>query len=408
MDANVDASAAVAARRFGTPAYVYDLDEVGGRYRALRAAIPDRFEIFYAVKANPCRAILHLLAREGAGADVASEGELAVARDAGIPAERLVVTGPAKSDALLAAAVDAGVAAIHVEGPHELVRIDALASAARRVQTVTLRLNPGWGIAERKRIIGGPGAHKFGMDLRTAERVLRERAALENVAIAGTQIFNASNVLDADLLAANAGKVLALARRLARKHGYPLRVVDFGGGLGIPYRDDEEPLDAARLGRLLARHASTVDRRTRLILEPGRFVVGPCGRYVTRVVEVKVTRGVRHVLVDGGVHHLLRPALFASPHRVRAVHPRPGKVTPACIGGPLCTSLDVLHPSAPLPPVEPGDLLAISDTGAYGYTESMPLFLSHPWPQEIGLRGGRARRLRRTPPVRALVAAQSV
>ena len=386
------------ARRHGTPLYVYDLDLVESRYRVLRGALGPGMAVFYAVKANPARAILHLLGALGAGADVASEGELAAALDGGIAPRRIVLTGPGKSDAFIGAAVAARVAAIHAEGPHEVARIDRIAArAGRRRQPVSIRVNPGWGIAERRRIIGGAGAHKFGVDLPTAHRMWAEIARRRHVRLAGIQVFNASNVLEARLLHRNVRRVLALAERLAGSHRTPLGMVDVGGGLGIPYAAGEEALDVVALGRGIAGALRVARRspwlgRTRLILEPGRFLVGPAGLYVTRVVEVKTTRGARHAVVDGGIHQLLRPALFGAAHRMellRSPAKRPATLASFAVGGPLCTSLDVLHPAALLPAdTGPGDLLVVRDAGAYGFTESMPLFLSHGWPAEVGVRGG--------------------
>ena len=390
------------AERFGTPAYVYDLDWIAWRYERLESILPGGYRVFYAVKANPARAVVGRLARLGAGADVASEGELEVALDAGLPPERIVLTGPGKSDALLAAAVECSVRAIHVEGPHELERIASMARSRRRTQPVTLRINPGWGIAERTRIIGGPGAHKFGVDTRTAGRLARRCRELSGVRLVGIQVFNASNVLDGSLLADNVARVLALARRLFRRWSRPLQLVDVGGGLGIPYADDEARLDLERFVAELP----DARRGEEIILEPGRWLVGPAGSYLTRVVEVKRTRGAHHVIVDGGIHHLARPALIGTPHRIEAVDARSGPLRETCVSGPLCTSLDVLHPDVRLPPLRPGDLLRVRDVGAYGFTESMPLFLSHPWPVEVGLSRGRARRLRSSPDLRRLIRSQ--
>ena len=399
------------AEKFGTPFYVYDIDAVEARVATLRTAVGPRFEVAYAVKANPSLALLTVLARTGIGADVASRGELRTAWKAGFPASRLLATGPAKSDADLEALIGAGVGQIHAEGPEELERMEAIASRLNRSVRVGLRLNPEWGIEEKTVIIGGPGAKKFGFDLPSARRALRDRARFPHLEIGGFQVFNASNVLDARALVENTRRVLELAASLSRRYDVPLRVVDFGGGLGVPYQDGEKPLDLKVLGRGLARLAANVARvphleKTRLVFEPGRFLVAEAGEYVVRVIGTKSSRGRFYVLVDGGVHHLLRPALIGTPHRVRAVSPGPGRKRACAVAGPLCTSVDLLHPSARMPAPAAGDLLSVENAGAYGYTESMPLFLSHEWPAEVGVRQGRIALLRKPPAVRDLLARQ--
>jgi len=244
--------------------------------------------------------------------------------------------------------------------------------------------------------------------LSSARKILRVKEKFPHLDICGFQVFNASNVLDASLLVENTRRVLSLALSLSKKYDVPLRSVDFGGGFGVPYADSETPLDLGILRKGLAAlaHGASLEPRlagTRLVFEPGRFLVAESGTYVVKVLGTKRSRGARYVLVDGGIHHFLRPVLFGTPHRVRLV---PGKAGAGrgrsslsrkslVLSGPLCTSLDILHPAARLPLPVRGDLLAFENAGAYGYTESMPLFLSHEWPAEAGVRKGRLALLRR-------------
>ena len=413
-----------AAARFGTPLYLYDFDVIEARVRTLRRALGPRFELAYAVKANPSLGVLYFLRRFGLSSDVASRGELAAVLRAGFPSSKILSTGPAKSDADLEALVRARVSIIHAEGEWELERLEQIARRLKRRVPVGLRLNPPWGIAEKKVIIGGPGAKKFGVDIRTAGRVLRMRksgggAAFPHLDICGFQVFNASNVLDAALLVKNTGDVLDLVLSLSKNFSVPLRSVDFGGGFGVPYADGERPLDLGFLRKGLERiaagaRASGLPDSTRLVFEPGRFLVAESGTYIVRVLGTKRSCGVDYVLVDGGVHHFLRPVLLDSPHRVRLVRQKTaGSGTLSSpskkffvLSGPLCTSLDVLHPGAELAIPRRGDLLAFENAGAYGYTESMPLFLSHEWPAEAGVRKGRVALLRRPPRVAELQARQ--
>lgn len=408
-----------AAARFGTPVYLYDFDVIEARVRALQRALGPRFTLAYAVKANPSLGVLHFLRRFGLSSDVASKGELEVAIRGGFSPSKILATGPAKSDADLEALAKARVSIIHAEGEWELEQLEKIGRRLKRRVPVGLRLNPPWGIAEKKVIIGGPGAKKFGVDIRTAEKILRAKEKFPHLDICGFQVFNASNVLDARLLVENTRHVLDLALSLSKKYSIFLSSVDFGGGFGVPYADGERPLDLGFLGKGLSRvareaRASGLLDSTRLVFEPGRFLVAEAGTYVVRVLGTKRTLGVDYVLVDGGVHHFLRPILLGSPHRVRLLQARGSgrtrRSSPSrkslVLSGPLCTSLDVLHPAARLPMPERGDLLAFENAGAYGYTESMPLFLSHEWPAEVGVREGRLALLRRPPRVTELQARQ--
>jgi diaminopimelate decarboxylase len=408
-----------AAARYGTPLYLYDFDVIERQVVRLRRALGPRFELAYAVKANPSLGILSFLRRFGLSSDVASKGELLAVRRAGCPPSKILSTGPAKSDADLEALVRAGVSQIHVEGEWELEQIEKIGGRLRKRVRVGLRLNPPWGIAEKRVMIGGPGAKKFGFDLASAERVLQGKKSFPHLEICGFQVFNASNVLDARLLVENTRRVLALALSLSKKYDVPLRSVDFGGGFGVPYTDGERPLDLGFLRKGLAAVAHDVALEpclasTRLVFEPGRFLVAEAGTYVVKVLGTKRSRGVDYVLVDGGIHHFLRPVLIGCPHRVRLIQARNARRPPPSspskrslvVSGPLCTSLDILHPAARLPLPERGDLLAFENAGAYGYTESMPLFLSHEWPAEVGVRKGRLALLRRPPSTASLLAAQ--
>ena len=220
----------------------------------------------------------------------------------------------------------------------------------------------------------------------------------------GVHAFGASNVLDAPALVEHVAATVRLARRLAMRLGTRLRLIDAGGGLGIPYEPHDESLDLAGLGRGLA--AVTADwaadpilADARLLLEPGRFLVGQAGAYLARVVDRKTVGGSVVVILDGGVHHVLRPALVGQEHRIRALGSTrgptgSGRSVPVTVAGPLCSGLDVFSQGAVMAPPEVGDLVAVLDVGAYGFTESMPYFLSHPIPAEVAVRGGAAALIR--------------
>jgi diaminopimelate decarboxylase len=317
----------------------------------------------------------------------------------------VVMTGPGKRDDELRTAVAMGIRAVTVESVGELVRLESIAAEAGRVQPVMLRAAVAEDVRlERVRLVGDDGAGKFGMDASDLLEAARRAAASVHVELVGVHAFGASNVLDAGALLGHVAATIRVARRVALAAGTRLRLVDAGGGLGIPYEAHEESLDLRRLGAGLAELTDgwsddpSFDG-ARLLLEPGRFLVGPAGAYVARVVDRKSVDGSAVVILDGGVHHVLRPALVGQEHRVRALGgpgtPNAGaRLQAVTVAGPLCSGLDVFSHAAVMTPPEVGDLVAILDVGAYGFTESMPMFLSHPVPAEVAVRGGRAALIR--------------
>ncbi len=392
------------ADRFGTPLYVYDLDVIDRQVDDLQANLPLNAELAYAVKANPALAIVSHLGSLGLGADVASGGELATVLRAGIPAERIVMTGPGKRDAEIHAAVTAagtGIRAITVESLGELTRLEAIARDADRRQPVMLRAAVSeTARLERVRLVGDDGAGKFGMDRTDLVTGARFAAASPHLELLGLHAFGASNVLDANALVAHVRTTGRGARELAQVAGTTVRIVDAGGGLGIPYERHEASLDLLTLGAGLAEVARTWAADdwlggARLLLEPGRFLVGPAGAYLARVVDVKTVDGTTVAILDGGVHHVLRPALVGQEHRVRLFGTgSAGRTVRVTVAGPLCSGLDVLAVGAVMTAPRVGDLMAMLDVGAYGFTESMPYFLSHPIPAEVLARAGDAAMIR--------------
>jgi diaminopimelate decarboxylase len=391
------------AERYGTPAYIYDLGVVNRQVAALRASVPANFEIAYALKANPALAIVAHLAGLGLGADVASGGELDTALQAGVPSSNIVFTGPAKRNDELAQAVAAKIRVVTVESPGELSRLERIAAnAGRRVPILLRSAATRAAVAERVRLVGDDGAGKFGMDHADLRASAARAAASPHLELIGLHAFGASNVLDAAAIANHIAATVALARDVTCEAGVPLRLVDVGGGLGIPYDPYEESLDLVGLSRRLNALADAwaedpLLRDITVLLEPGRFLLGPAGAYLARVVDRKSVDGTTVVVLDGGVHHLLRPALVGQEHRVRIVSERgasASKTWPVTVAGPLCSGLDIFTAASVMPAPDCGDLVAVLDVGAYGFTEAMPLFLSHPTPAEVAVLDGRAELIR--------------
>ncbi len=391
-----------------TPCFIYDLDHAAQRFAALRRVLPPRVRLAYAVKSNPGGPLLSTFAQLGAWFDCASAGEvdrvLAASPDAG-----LVFAGPAKSDRDLQAALDAG-ARIQVDGIEDITRIDAEHRRRHGPDApplpVNVRVNPASGISERASIIGGGGPSAFGVDEEDLGEFISEARAHRGVAIAGLQVFAASNELDADVLLANHRTALRIARRLRDEHGVDSDLIDIGGGLGIRYADtaDDADLDIAALGTGLASLLAENPWFTgHLLLEPGRWLSGPSGIYAARVVRTKVSRGVHFAMLEGGINHLLRPLMTGQSFPTVALRPRtqagsspdtasgsgPDRVESTVeftVAGPLCTSLDRLGTGHLRADLRAGDVVVFGQSGAYAYTQAMTHFLSHPAPAQHWLK----------------------
>ena len=373
-----DEACARLAERHGTPLFAYHAPSVRRAYESLRAALPERVRIAYAVKANPHPSLLRLIGELGAAFDCASIGELERFAALEVAPGRLYFAGPGKRTAELVRGLELG-ARFQAEGWEDLSRLDAL---VRSELAVNLRVHPRGGVEERNRIIGGAGPSAFGIDEEDLPEIVERARALKHVRIRGLHVFAASNERDAERLLATHAMVLELARGMQAMLDRPLEEVDLGGGLGVPYAEEETPLDLQRFGLgLRDLLAANPWFEGRLVMEPGRFLAASSGTYLARVVRVKDSRGARFLVLEGGINHLMRPLLVGQPFPARAVG-RSGPTRQVTLAGPLCTSLDRLG-EVDLPDCVPGDLLVFGTTGAYGSTEAMTGFLSHPPATEV-------------------------
>lgn len=372
--------------RHRSPFFAYDLAVARQRYRRLRAALPGRVRLAYAVKSNPGLPLLEALAAEGAWFDCASAGEVSAVLAAGGTGSGMVVAGPAKSERDLQAALFAG-ARVQVDGIEDVARLHTLHTGARPLP-VSVRVNPASGVSEAATIIGGGGPSAFGVDEEDLETFVAEAGRYERVRITGLQVFAASNELDAGRLLANHRTSMAIAHRLQELLARELDLVDLGGGLGVRYAVAEPSLDVRALGAGLGRVLEENPWFTgELLLEPGRWLSAPTGVYCARVVRTKVSRGERFVLLEGGINHLLRPVLTGQPFPTLALRPGVGvlgeDLTRSTLAGPLCTSLDRVGTGDLPADLRPGDVVVFGQAGAYAYTQAMTHFLSHPAPEQI-------------------------
>ena len=388
------------AEEHGTPLFVYDQAILGEKWTRLRKALPERIDIFYSMKANPNRAILRTFVEHGCGLEIASGGELVQALASGCAADRIVFAGPGKSDREIREFLDTQGGEIHVESANEAARLARICDERGANVRAAVRVNPTADAQGGAMRMGGKSA-PFGVDEESMDDVIDALAASSRIEVSGVHIFAGTQILDADVLEAQYRKCLEIADRVATKLGRALSTVDFGGGLGIPYFDGDAELDVNRFGKLVDALVRDVDAETRLMVEPGRYLVGEAGLYVTRVVDVKESRGKRFVVVDGGMNHQLAASGNLGQVIKRnfplAVLNRMGEdgSSKADVVGPLCTPLDVLARNVLLPEVEVGDLVGVFQSGAYARAASPLGFLSHVTPPEVLVADGVARLVRR-------------
>ena len=372
-----------------TPFYVYDKAAVQQRISNLRKVLPATLKLHYAIKANPMPALVEHVSTLVDGLDVASGRELKVALATNTPRGEISFAGPGKSDQELAAAVAAGIV-INIESVGELRRIVRISADGGRSAQLAVRVNPDFELkTSGMKMSGGP--KQFGIDAEQVPPVLQEIAA-SPVNFCGFHIFTGSQNLSAESLIEAQIATFDLAFQLAASAPRPPRFLNVGGGFGIPYFPKDTPLDVDAVGANLQAQRARARAElpgTEIVIELGRYLVGEAGVYVCQVIDRKESRGQTFLITDGGLHHHLAasgnfgqvirknyPLIVAN----KAAAPNSENVS---VVGPLCTPLDVLGDRVDLPHAEPGDLIAVMQSGAYGYSASPHLFLSHPPPLEL-------------------------
>ncbi|WP_426594493.1 pyridoxal-dependent decarboxylase, exosortase A system-associated [Cellulomonas sp. McL0617] len=379
------------ARRVGsTPFFAYDRGLVGQRVAQLRATLPARLSLGYAVKANPMPAVVQLLSSLVDSLDVASAYEMRVALDTGITAGRVSFAGPGKTVAELEQAVASGVT-IEVESSGEGRRVVAAGDELGIRPRVAIRVNPDFAVRGSGMRMGG-GPQQFGVDAEQVPELLKELDAA-GLDLLGFHVFAGSQNLSAELLTQAQVRTVDLLLALSADAPQPVRYVNLGGGFGVPYFPQDQPLD---IGAVAENLAEQVDGRLApalpdadFVVELGRYLVAEAGVYVTRVVDRKVSRGSTYLVVDGGMHHQLAASgnlgQVIRRNYPLAVGARVGAdpEETATVVGCLCTPLDLLGDRVELPRADVGDLIVVFLAGAYGLTASPTAFLGHAAPVEI-------------------------
>jgi diaminopimelate decarboxylase len=379
----------LAARVGRTPFYAYDRSKIDLRVHELRNVLPAGVKLHYAIKANPMPVLVDYLAQRVDGLDVASAGELQLALDTGFDVREISFAGPGKSVTELEQAAAAGIL-INVESAREVRELGRLAERRGAAARVAVRVNPDFELKSSGMKMGG-GAKPFGVDVDQVPALLRQ-IGQSGLRFEGFHIFSGSQSLRAEAICEAQVNAFELALKLAIDAPSPPRVVNIGGGFGIPYFPGERPLDLAPIADNLARLDERRQRElpeAELVLELGRYLVGEAGVYICRIVDRKVSRGQIFLVTDGGLHHhLAASGNFGQVVRKNypvAIGNRMGaaEVETATVVGPLCTPLDLLAERMALPAAREGDLVVVFQSGAYGYSASPHRFLSHPPPSEV-------------------------
>jgi len=392
------------ARRYGTPLYVYSGDQIAERLSLFQRALAGRDHLVcYAVKANSALAILKLLASRGAGFDIVSSGELQrVLAAAPEAAPRVVFSGVGKTAAEIDMALEANILEFNVESESELALLAVRARKLKRVARFALRVNPDVFADTHPYISTGLREHKFGIDIRQALRIYKSATGNRWLQPHGVSVHIGSQIRSAQPFGKAIERVAKLVAQL-RHEGIALNSVDAGGGLGIDYHSGA--FDAAAK---VAEYAAAIQHALagfegRLLIEPGRFLVAQAGALVARVLTVKRNGKKTFVITDAAMNDLIRPALYQAHHEIVPVRPRPGRASAVDVVGPVCESGDFFARDRKLKPLEPGDLVALLDAGAYGMAQSSN-YNTRLRPAEVLVEGSKARLIRRRETIADLLA----
>jgi diaminopimelate decarboxylase len=367
-----DVALATIAEAVGTPFYCYSSAAIEQHFQAFRNAFAGQdAHVFYAMKANSNQAVLTTLARLGAGMDVVSEGELRRARAAGVPGERIIFSGVGKTLDEMNLGLEENIFCFNVESEPELEALSRAAISRGAVAPIAIRVNPDVDARTHAKIATGKSENKFGVPISRARDVYAYARSLPGLSVRGVDMHIGSQITDLEPFD-DAFALLADFVRTLRADGHHIEHVDLGGGLGIPYRTDNDPPPfPEEYARIVARHTAALD--CKVLLEPGRVILGNAGVLVASVIYLKKGENKRFVIVDAAMNDLVRPTLYDAHHDilpVKAPEPREGRLTRSDVVGPVCESGDYLALDRDLPEIAAGDLIAIMSAGAYGAVQA--------------------------------------
>ena len=382
-----DVPLATIAADVGTPFYCYSTATLERHYRVFDEAFKGTDHLIcYAMKANSNQAVLKTFARLGAGMDVVSEGELRRARAAGVPASKITFSGVGKTEREMAYALDEGILCFNVESEPELAQLSRVAVARGQTAHVAIRVNPDIDAKTHHKISTGKSGDKFGIPISRAREVYRNAAALKGLKITGIDMHIGSQIVDLQPFDDAFGLLADFVRAL-REDGHPIDHIDLGGGLGVPYREDNEPPPDPTAYAAVVRK-NTDGLGCTLVFEPGRLLVANAGILVTQIVFVKETEGKDFYIVDAAMNDLIRPTLYEAHHDIKLVkEPAPAAERRIVdVVGPVCETGDFLAQGRSLPHAEAGDLIAVMTAGAYGAVQA-GTYNSRPLVPEVLVKG---------------------
>ena len=403
---------------YGTPLYVYDLNVVNKHINILYKTLPKEVKVFYSLKANPSMNLLRSFSNNISGAEVSSEGELYTALKSGISADKIIFVGPGKSEFELTYAIENKILSIVVESFSELDKVNHMSSKIGSISRIAVRVNPKSPV-DGARIKMGGSSKQFGIDEELLDEFIRKVHNSKNVILEGLHIYMGTQILDSETLVKNFQTVFAVAKKMQHNLSVDLKLIDFGGGFGIPYFKGDRALDMAGLENGLKEVFEDNKRyfdykAMNIIVESGRFVVAESGYYLTKVICKKHSRGKTFIITDGGSNNHSSAAGIGRFARNNFPVEVIRKSEPSNtydkeivdIAGPLCTPTDILAQRIELPVVNEGDIICIPKSGAYGLSASMKDFLSHPHPAEVLIDGSKHKLIRRRGTKEDLLAGQ--
>ncbi len=387
---------------YQTPLFLYNLDIVEERIRGLKKYLSKDINLYYAIKANPNLTLLHFLKDKVDGADISSGGELQLLLKAKFNQNIISFAGPGKTEKEIELAIKKNIKVISIESLTELVRVEKIAKKLNKKAKIALRINPDK-IFNKFALKMGGRASQFGVEENEIDKFFKLLGKLKNCRIIGIHVFSGTQCLDEDTILENIANTLKIAKRIIEKYFLKLDFINLGGGFGVPYYEGQKALDAKKLvlsiNNLFEQFKKEVNLpKIEAILELGRYLVAESGMYIVKVLNYKKSKGKDFYIVDGGMHHHLAASgnlgqIIRRNFKIINLSKKiAGKKIECTIAGCLCAPLDILADRIKIVKPEVGDYLAILDSGAYIYTASPVLFLSHNLPQELFLRKGKSYR----------------
>ena len=381
------------------PFYLYDKNILEKKYDLLRNNLDEKINIFYSMKANPNINFVKTFKEKNAGIEIASIGELETCLRLNVKPDKIIFAGPGKSFEELEKAVLVGIKTINIESFNELKKVNEICDKHQKVQDVNIRINPNFKVDNSILQMGG-GAMKFGIDIDILEKNIHILSKNKNINIKGIHVFGATQVLDENLIEKYFKNVFELFKKVENLLDIKLEILDIGSGFGIDYKKQNNELDMNILGKkintIFQNQTELYNRKNfSIILESGRYLAAESGVYITKVIDKKKSRNKNFAIVKGGINHLLRPALIEQSHFIEILNSNPDNLEKISIGGQLCTGIDFFVKDKKLPVTNINDTVAIYDTGAYGYSESMLYFLSHSFPKEYMVKNDKYQLIRK-------------